>query len=180
MRTASLILAILLAFAVAAEDAPYVTRQIVPEHAPYMHGSLVDVPFIIDGYGVVHTSERHVFLAVKLDTPVPAGSVEYVQDIDYLVSSEGYVLRSGGEVSRSVNTAEADAEGWLVLKLSKPCAPDETLTDVGMVRVCPVRVVGDNRIFACALPSNGISPLYAGVPAEKVRCRPGKRRAARR
>jgi hypothetical protein len=72
---------------------------------------------------------------------------------------------------------EADEDGWLLLKLSKPCSPDEVTTDVGLVTACPPRQ--DNRLFACVLPANGITPLYMGVPAEKVTCKAGKRRAAR-
>jgi hypothetical protein len=141
------------------------SRQLVPPHAPYRHGHLVDVPYIV--------------LAVQLPPGERAGAiVEYVQVVDYL-AGDGFFLPNGAAVARGVRATDTDEEGWLLLPLERPCAVGETVTDVGLLTVCPPRdVASDNRALGCTVPEYPITPLYAGVPEEQIECAT-RRRAVR-
>lgn len=179
-RTVTAFALVLFAAFAVAQDAPLIGRQLVPPHAPYVHGGLADVPFIVTGDGITLPSSRYAFLSVRLD-PVPSTPtvVEYEQEVGYFVAPDGAIIRTGATISRVISTAEADGEGWVLLPLSKPCKPGEASVLVGYVTVCPPRADGESRLWACTNPANGIAPIYAGAPAEPVRCAQGKRRAAR-
>lgn len=153
------------------------SQRPVPERPEYQHGHLADVPFIVDSDGVRWSGSSYAFLAVKIDPNVtPVTCIDYVQEVDYL-AQDGYELRRGAAIARCTLTSEADEDGWLFLRLAKPCAPGETSTDVGLVTVCPPRT--SNLVAACDSPTSGIPPIYFGVPPETVPCSPSRRRAVR-
>lgn len=125
------------------------------------------------------TTPTHAYLAIHLPfVPTSAQRVDYVQWVDYLVA-EGYVLRNGALISRSVYTSDATPDGWLLLKLSEPCAPGEKETDVGFVTVCPPDD-GSGVVDGCVNPARDITPIFSGVPSELVPCGPARRRAIRK
>lgn len=129
-------------------------------------------------------NQTHAFLAIKVENLPPAEErerlpqrIDYIQYVDYLVA-DGFTLPTGAALHRTVYTFSADADGFLLLKLSKPCSPGEKETDVGVVLVCPP---SDGEVLAaCADPSRGIQPLFHGVPEEIVPCPNQRRRAVRK
>lgn len=140
------------------------------EPQPFQHGHIV--PFL--------TTNTHAYLAIKLPViPSTLQRIDYEQSFDYLVS-DGYVYRNGATITRFALTSEATEDGWLLLKLSKPCSPGEWQTDVGLVIVCPPKEGPGGVISACVNPNYGITPLFSGVPPELVRCPSGRRRATRK
>ena len=125
------------------------------------------------------TTATHAFLAIQLASiPAEPQRIDYGQRIDFLIA-DGCVYTNGTTISRSVWTDEASLDGWLLLKLSKPCSAGERETDVGTVIVCPPQdqsgVVG-----ACSNPTYNITPLFNGTPPELVPCAPSRRRAVRK
>lgn len=146
----------------------------------YQHGHLINIPVVFDSDGLPIWSTTHAFLAVKLETvPPKSACIDYTQTVDYLDLGSGAVVRAGATISRCVLTSQAGEDGWLILPLSKPCGPDEATTNVGYVTVCPPRLDG-GTVDGCTSPAAGITPLFAGVPPERVACGLArKRRSAR-
>lgn len=141
------------------------------------HGHLVDIPSLLDRDGTVWTSAAHAFLAVKLPVvPITTQIVDYTQEVDYLSTAQ-FDLRDGGVIGRSAYTNAATWEGWLILRVSKPCAPGEIWSDVGYVTVCEPRPEGG--VMDACRRIGGPAPIYAGVPEERVLCI-AKRRVVRR
>jgi hypothetical protein len=137
-------------------------------------------PSLQHGHIAEHlTTKTHAYLAIQLSiVPNTPQRIDYVQWVDYLVG-DGYVLRNGAVISRSVYTSDATPDGWLFLKLAKPCAPGEIHTDYGLVTVCPPDD-GHGVVDACVNPTRGITPVFNGVPPELEPCPAPKRRAVRK
>jgi hypothetical protein len=161
----------------------FVLMSARPAHSAdvvYQHGHLADVPAILDEDGLTLRSSNYAFLAIHLDTvPESPAAIDYTQTISYLNNGR-YELPAGGTIARSVSTTQADADGWILLPLSKPCLPGQDFTIAGLVTVCPPRdYVTGTIVHACAIPANGVAPIFYGFPAENVRCGTKRRSAGR-